>query len=184
MVIAINIVFLLLLEYEGFIYRINARLIKLFTTTFLIYFFHWHHKFKVFFMGKILYIPDVLQYSDFGCGDMCAQAVMAYYGTDINEIKLLKKLKTRKTIGTGTEHIIEFFEKKKFKVEARSMYIDDLISFINKEIPVIILAQAWKNSKVRYQRTKAFGHYMIAIGYDDKNIYFEDTAIFGKGYIP
>lgn len=25
---------------------------------------------------------------------------------------------------------------------------------------------------------------MIAIGYDDDNIYFEDPAIFGKGYIP
>jgi predicted double-glycine peptidase len=25
---------------------------------------------------------------------------------------------------------------------------------------------------------------MVVIGYDDKNIYFEDPAIFGKGYIP
>lgn len=135
-------------------------------------------------MKKIFYIPDVLQYSDFDCGDMCAQTVMAYYGTDINEIKLLKKLKTRKTDGTGAEHIVEFFKKEKFKVEARSMDIEDLIYFINKNIPVIILAQAWKKSKVRYQRTKAFGHYMVVIGYDDKNIYFEDPAIFGKGYIP
>jgi hypothetical protein len=63
---------------------------------------------------------------------MCAKAIMAYYGTDINEIKLLKKLKTRKTEGTGTEHLVEFFKRQKFKVEARSMDIGDLISFINK----------------------------------------------------
>jgi predicted double-glycine peptidase len=133
---------------------------------------------------KILYIPDVLQFSDYDCGDMCVQAVMAYYGTDLNEVKLLKKLKTRKSDGTCSDHIAEFFEKQKFKVESRSMDIDDLKYFINRKIPVIILAQAWKKSKVKYQRTKSYGHYMIVVGYDDKNVYFEDPAIFGKGYIP
>ena len=129
---------------------------------------------------KILYIPDVLQFSDYDCGDMCVQAVLAYYGTDLNEVKLLKKLKTRKSDGTSSDHITEFFEKEMFKVETRSMDIEDLKSFINRKIPVIILAQAWKKSKVRYQKTKAFGHYMVVIGYDDKNIYLEDPAIFGK----
>jgi uncharacterized protein len=138
----------------------------------------------MFTVGKMLFVPDVLQYSDFDCGDVCVQAVMAYYGYDLNEIKLLKKLKTRKGDGTGTEHIVEFFEKSKFKVEARSMDVKDLISFINKKIPIIVLAQAWKKSKVKYRRTKAFGHYMVVIGYDDNNLYFEDPAIFGKGYIP
>lgn len=133
---------------------------------------------------KILYVPDALQFSDFDCGDMCVQAVMAYYGTDLNEVKLLKKLKTRKSDGTGSEHIIEFFKRKKFNVESRSMEIKDLKSFINRKIPVIILAQAWKNSDVKYKRTESFGHYMVVIGYDEKNIYFEDPAMFGKGYIP
>lgn len=132
----------------------------------------------------MLYVPDVLQFSDYDCGDMCVQAVLAYYGTDFNEVKLLKILKTRKRDGTCSEHIAEFFEKKKFKVESRSMDIEDLKYFINRKIPVIILAQAWKKSKVRYQKTKSYGHYMIVIGYDDKNIYFEDPAMFGKGYIP
>ena len=135
-------------------------------------------------MSRILYIPDVLQYSDFDCGDMCVQAVMAYYGFDLNEIRLLKKLKTRTTTGTETEHITEFFKREKFKVDARSMDIADLIRFIDKKIPVIVLAQAWKTTDVKYGITNAFGHYMIAIGYDDKNIYLEDPAIFGKGYIP
>jgi len=133
---------------------------------------------------KILYIPDVLQFSDFDCGDMCVQAVMAYYGTDLNEVKLLKKLKTRKSDGTGSEHIIEFFERQNFKVEARSMDVEDLKYFIGKKIPVIVLAQAWKKSKVKYQKTKSYGHYMVVIGYDSRNLYFEDPAMFGKGYIP
>lgn len=133
---------------------------------------------------KLLYIPDVLQFSDYDCGDMCVQAILAYYGTDINEVKLLKKLKTRKSDGTDSEHMVEFFEKQKFKVESRSMDIDDLKSFIKNKIPVIVLAQAWKKSKTRYQKTKAYGHYMIVIGYDDNKLYFEDPAIFGKGYIP
>lgn len=135
-------------------------------------------------MVKTLYVPDTLQYSDFDCGAACVQGIIAYYGQDLNEIKLLKKLKTNKSDGTGSDHIIKFFENKGYKVEARSMDIEDLISFIKKKIPVIVLAQAWKNSKVRYRRTKASGHYLIVIGYDDKNLYFKDHAMFGKGYIP
>jgi hypothetical protein len=34
-------------------------------------------------MTRFFYIPDVLQYSDFDCGTTCTQAVMAYYGEDI-----------------------------------------------------------------------------------------------------
>jgi predicted double-glycine peptidase len=139
---------------------------------------------KIHMAKRMIYIPDVLQFSDFDCGDMCVQAVLAYYGTDLNEVKLLKKLKTSKRDGTCSVYITNFFEKQKFKVESRTMEIEDLKSFIRRKIPVIVLAQAWKNSKVRYQKTKAYGHYMVVIGYDDKNIYFEDPAIFGKGYIP
>jgi hypothetical protein len=135
-------------------------------------------------MAKILYMPDVLQFSDYDCGDTCVQAIMAYYGTDLNEIQLLKKLKTRKTTGTGVEHIEDFFKKQGFKVESRSMDINYLKNFIKKKIPVIILAQAWKKSPVKYKRTKAFGHYMIVVGIDDKKVYLEDPAIFGHGYIP
>ena len=135
-------------------------------------------------MRKIIYTPDVLQYSDYDCGDMCVQGVLAYYGQDINEVKLLKKLKTKKSSGTETEHIIEFFKNRGFKVDAGNMTIDTLRTYIRKKIPVIILAQAWKTEDVSYERTEAYGHYMIVIGYDEKNIYFEDPAVFGKGFIP
>lgn len=133
---------------------------------------------------KILYVPDVLQFSDYDCGNSCVQAILAYYGFDYNEVKLLKKIKTSKSVGTSLNKIEEFFEKQKLKVESRSMDLEDLKSFINKKIPVIVLAQAWKKTRTKYQKTKAFGHYMIVIGYDDDNLYFEDPAIFGKGYIP
>jgi uncharacterized protein len=135
-------------------------------------------------MVKNLYIPDVLQYSDFDCGNACTQAILAYYGEDINEIKLLSKLKTRKTTGTGHSRIVDYFKKRGFRVENRGMDIDDLIKFNKKKIPVIVLAQAWKKTNVSYKKTNSFGHYIIFTGYDDENLYFEDPAIFGRGYIP
>lgn len=135
-------------------------------------------------MKKILYLPDVLQFSDYDCGSMCVQGILAYYGQDINEVKLLRKLKTKKSTGTGSNHIVEFFRNRDYKVESGVMSIEKLKNFINKKIPVIVLAQAWKTEDVDYSRSEAYGHYMIAIGYDDKNIYFEDPAIFGKGFIP
>jgi len=136
-------------------------------------------------MGNKLYISDVLQYSDFDCGDCCTQAVMAYYGEDINEIKLIDKLKTKEKDGTSREYMIKYFEGKGFKVQHGSMTIKQLKKFIDKKIPVILFLQAWGPEEVDYENTVAHGHYVVACGYDNKKerILFEDPAIFGTGYL-
>lgn len=46
---------------------------------------------------KLLCVPDIMQFSDFDCGVAYSRAIPAYYETDQNKIKLLNKLKTRKT---------------------------------------------------------------------------------------
>jgi hypothetical protein len=65
---------------------------------------------------------------------------------------------------------------------------DQVISEINRGIPVLIPIQAWiKNGNPRsladWELRRNDGHYAIAIGYDDQRMYFEDPAMFGIGYI-
>lgn len=57
-----------------------------------------------------------------------------------------------------------------------------------RKIPVIVLIQAWLDDyeeDIDWNNIWEDGHYVVAIGSDDKYIYFEDPSILGGiGYIP
>ena len=50
---------------------------------------------------------------------------------------------------------------------------------------MIILLQAWNQTEKRpdYTNTNDYGHYVVAVGYDKKRIYFEDPAVFSTVYL-
>lgn len=68
------------------------------------------------------------------------------------------------------------------------MTLSELQGYIDRKIPVIILIQAWRSQESKdmdWNQIWQDGHYVIAIGYDDKYIYIEDPSILGGiGYIP
>ncbi|MCX6163069.1 MAG: cysteine peptidase family C39 domain-containing protein [Ignavibacteriae bacterium] len=134
-------------------------------------------------MTHNIYLPDTLQFYDYDCGTTCAQAVLAYYGEDISEIKLLKKIKPSKKYGTKSAQIEKYFKNRGFTVHAGSMSIPELKKFINRKIPVILFLQAWGPEGTNYKNTQAYGHYAIVCGYNTKGIILEDPAIFGKGFL-
>lgn len=72
-----------------------------------------------------------------------------------------------------------------FRAEIReNLTLDDLRDSINKGIPVIVRLQAWKDENQTWEMN-ASSHYMVVIGIDSKNVYFEDPWILGnRGYIP
>lgn len=57
------------------------------------------------------------------------------------------------------------------------MSIETLKEYIKNKIPVICLIQAWAKISQDYTNEWKYGHYVIAIGYDKKNIYFMDPSI-------
>ena len=63
--------------------------------------------------------------------------------------------------------------------------INSLKRLIDKNLPIIILLQAWSENGSDYTKTQEYAHYVIVCGYDDEKqeIYFEDPAIFGIGYL-
>ncbi len=66
------------------------------------------------------------------------------------------------------------------------MTIQELKQNVDKGRPVLIMLQAWGKPEnyTKCKRGCKDGHWLIAIGHDMKNIYFEDPVLnFSRGYI-
>lgn len=138
----------------------------------------------------LLQVPDVRQSTNYSCGASCFQAVVRYWGgKDMGEGQLIELLNTtlgetdRK--GTTPSCIVREAEKIGFRAEIReNLTLNDLRNSIKKGIPVIVRVQAWKDENQSWEMNKN-SHYMVVIGIDSKNVYFEDPWILGnRGYIP
>ena len=131
-------------------------------------------------------VPDVRQSTDYSCGVSCFQAVIRYWGgEDLREDQLIKFLNTTPERGTYFTDLVQGAEKMGFRAEMReNLTLDDLKKSIEKGVPVIVNTQAWKLENQSWE-TDENGHYMVAIGVDNKNVYLEDPSILGsRGYIP
>ena len=83
---------------------------------------------------------------------------------------------------TGTEEagIMNFLNGKGFRVwMTYDMTVDSLVNFIETEIPVILIIQAWSRSKRedKYESFANYGHYVLAIGHDDDRVIFMDSGL-------
>ena len=64
------------------------------------------------------------------------------------------------------------------------MSVEDVILKIKRQQPVILVLQAWTDMRrVNWKHDWVDGHYVVAIGYDDKHIYFEDPSSFMRTYL-
>jgi predicted double-glycine peptidase len=131
-------------------------------------------------------IPVVDQETNFSCGAAVLMAVFRYFRVGPRTEEEVRKLaKTNSKDGTETENIIKVCHKFGLKTKAKhNMDKQDLKDWLDQKKPVIVLLQAWGNP--RYYKTKESGHYAVAIGYDEKNVIFQDPSIHEKsrGHIP
>jgi len=78
---------------------------------------------------------------------------------------------------TGIEKTIK---KYGLKYESREMTVEEIKSSIDKEIPVIVVLQAWAKRKVNWKKDWKDGHYVVVIGYNSKGFIFEDPSSFER----
>ena len=74
-----------------------------------------------------------------------------------------------------------------FKLSATmgEMSVQKIKECIGKDIPIILLLQAWAQTKSQnWQNHWNDGHYVVAIGYDKKKIYFEDPYTISHTFLP
>lgn len=124
-----------------------------------------------------IHLPQVRQQTDYSCGASAFQAVCKYYRVGPKrEIDFIRMLNTTYKCGTCPPAIAKAAKKLGFDVRFKiEMTLDDLRGYLDDKMPVIISMQAWGDE---WMYPKALsGHYVVAIGYDDKNFYFEDPSI-------
>jgi ABC-type bacteriocin/lantibiotic exporter with double-glycine peptidase domain len=133
---------------------------------------------------KIANFPEFIQASDYDCGAMAMQAVLAYYGFDVGERKILKIVGTTRRHGTHVKGIERAAKKFGLKFRSRKMTVDQIKKYIDRKIPVIALLQAWTRRKgIKWEKDWRDGHYVVVIGYNTKKFYFEDPATILRTYL-
>jgi len=135
----------------------------------------------------ILHCPDLQQSNDYSCGVWAALSVMEYYGIDELADNLAKKLKVSAETGTEMEDITLTLKKYGLESEMRQMTINELKTYIDDKIPVIVMIQAY-NPEGKYVKGDSlknaeWGHYVVVIGYGEGNIVFNDPAEYGRMYL-
>jgi hypothetical protein len=140
---------------------------------------------------KLLNVPDVQQPNNYTSGPTSLQAVLVYYGTDVNVDQLINMTNTTPENGTIPDNIVQAASQEGFNAQVQqNMTLEDLQQNINNGTPIIIDCQAWMgnnttNTSVNWINDTIDSHYMVVIGIDNQNVYFEDPAILGsRGYIP
>jgi predicted double-glycine peptidase len=137
----------------------------------------------------LLNVPYVNQPSNFTSGPTSLQAVLAYYGSNTNLGTLINMTNSTPSNGTLPGAIVTTANNLGFNaVIKENMTLENLQTYVIQGIPVIVDAQAWKNNATNTQNwtdDQNNSHYMVVIGIDNTNVYFEDPAILGsRGYIP
>lgn len=124
---------------------------------------------------------NVKQTTTFSCGAATLHSVCAYWGVGLAcEEDYFRVLNTDEETGTLPDRIISYAKKRGLHVDAKDcMTVAELQRHLDKGRPVIVLVQA-HGDKRKYRDYNEAGHYVIAIGYDDRKVYFEDPIMSGR----
>ncbi|MBI2264303.1 MAG: C39 family peptidase [Armatimonadetes bacterium] len=136
----------------------------------------------------LLPVPDTRQTTDYTCGPSALQAVLMYWGKEHLEPDLAEMLHTDPLQGTNPKDMVRVSRELGFEADLKeNLTIEDLEASIAQGVPVIVAAQAWREGAdldKPWLEVWDSGHYMVVIGTDAKNVYFEDPSIFGsRGYL-
>jgi len=131
-------------------------------------------------------IPGGIQTFNYDCGAKALQLVMAYYGVEIREDRLLAELESDSN-GTSIENMIRVAESKGFQVIAqRGLSLETIKRYIENGMPVIVLIQAWAERRMTlrdWRHDYDDGHYAIVVGYMDNIVVFEDPSSFRRVWL-
>ena len=140
-------------------------------------------------------VPLVAQETDFSCGPAALLAVFKYFGVDRgqSEQDLYDELDTTSKWGTSPEPMADATRARGLDADYEVGYsLDSLRSALSQGAVAIVGIQAWADDNVpgedeneEYVDDTSDGHYVVAIGMDDDNLYCMDPSLEGKyAYLP
>jgi predicted double-glycine peptidase len=132
-------------------------------------------------------VPDVRQSTGYTCGASALQAVLAYWGTEEREDRLAARLRSTPEAGTHPLDIVRVAREFGLSADLREgLELSDLEAALAAGTTVIVDLQAWRDrADLPWTETWDDGHYMVLLGMDGENLYFEDPSLLGsRGTIP
>lgn len=132
----------------------------------------------------LLRVPDTKQTTDYSCGASTMQAMARYYGQEHEELDLMVQLGTEPLEGTHPQDMARVAAQLGLQGKLQTeLGLEGLQKELDAGRPVLIVAQAWREES---ENTKPWlecwnsGHYMIVMGMDQEQVYFEDPWILGQ----
>jgi uncharacterized protein len=125
-------------------------------------------------------VPAVSQLEDYTCGPAALLAVCGYFGVGPASERELEQVMGIDRTGSDPEHLVRAARRYGLRIEEWpcDMPRSALEGCLRKGRPVIIMLQAWAEPRPRsYRRVWRHGHWVVAIGFDDDGVYFEDPAL-------
>src|SRR5262249_37502561 len=138
-------------------------------------------------------LPDIQQPDEYSCGTAALMSIVAYYGLEPADYdKLKKKLGANERTGTDYKRMLRFAKRQGVQTEAhKESELAGLVGFLDEGKPVICSIQGYDPVQTGAKREKIYreenenGHFVVAIGYDDDNIFFMDPSLTGRrGFLP
>lgn len=132
-------------------------------------------------MKRFPLLTDTRQSTEYSCGAAALQAVLHYWGKDLDEQQLMQLLHTSPETGTYVGDIARVARGLGLKAEVREdLSLADLQDSLKKGIPVIVCGQAWRSREDSDKSARddwEDGHYIVIIGMDDRYVYYQDPFI-------
>jgi hypothetical protein len=123
-------------------------------------------------------LRDVEQPDEFSCGAASLMAICSYYNVGSDYIEAFKQsLRTDPDDGAYYDSIAQYARKLNLVAD---IYTPMSVKAVKKHLaagrPVICSIQAYSDDDHPDYRTDGNGHYVVAIGYDEKTVYFMDPS--------
>jgi ABC-type bacteriocin/lantibiotic exporter with double-glycine peptidase domain len=132
---------------------------------------------------KLIAYPETRQACNFDCGSNALVSMLVYAGIEEREDRIAALAGTSKagTSCAGMMRVLRYYGLP-FRV-GRRMTAADLRASIDQGCPVAIAIQAYRSSARPYTKLWDDGHWVVAIGYDERRIYFEDPSSFHRTWL-
>jgi predicted double-glycine peptidase len=129
-------------------------------------------------------LPNTFQLHGYTCGAAALLSICSYYGVGPEEEWDVADDMNMTKAGTDPADVIAALVKYGLCFrEFRPMTKGQIRRCLDLRRPVMIMLQAW-GDRASYRDAWHDGHWVIAIGYDDRGFYFEDPSISGaRGFL-
>ena len=137
-------------------------------------------------MSNFQLLSRTRQITEYSCGASALQAVLGYWGRELDETAIMKLIGTSSDVGSYPENIVRGVRALGLEAELRdNLSLDEVRRFGH---PMIALAQVWRSqrsSALRPEEDWDNGHYIVVLGVDDEHVYFQDPYLrMGKAFVP